>query len=62
VLSGVGALTVNIPKKLYEFARGDNITLPCTFTLKNPPTEKTLYIISWSGEVEGIDIEVRRQP
>ncbi|XP_056268960.1 cell surface A33 antigen-like [Pseudoliparis swirei] len=57
VLSGVGALTVNIPKKLYEFARGDNITLPCTFTLKNPPTEKTLYIISWSGEVEGSDTE-----
>ncbi|TNN52105.1 Cell surface A33 antigen [Liparis tanakae] len=57
VLSGVGGLTVNIPKKEYEYARGDNITLPCTFTLKTPPPKNPFYIISWSGEVEGIDIE-----
>ncbi|TMS13429.1 Cell surface A33 antigen [Larimichthys crocea] len=30
VLSGVGAITVSMPKAEYEYARGDNITLPCT--------------------------------
>ncbi|KAM4744910.1 cell surface A33 antigen-like [Anableps anableps] len=48
VWSAVAAINVNIPKDQYEFARGDNITLPCTFTStqKNP----SLVIISWSGE------------
>ncbi|KAL7405862.1 hypothetical protein ABVT39_008946 [Epinephelus coioides] len=48
VLSGVGALDVNIPKEVYEYARGDNITLPCSFKPKtiNPP----MVIISWSAE------------
>ncbi|KAM7014892.1 LOW QUALITY PROTEIN: cell surface A33 antigen-like [Tautogolabrus adspersus] len=47
VLSGVGAIQVNIPQEIYEHARGDNITLPCSFTTK--VTEK-LVIISWSVE------------
>ncbi|XP_035991997.1 cell surface A33 antigen [Fundulus heteroclitus] len=48
VWSAVAALQVDIPKDEYEFARGDNITLPCTFksTKSNPP----LIIISWSAE------------
>nr|XP_020461047.1 cell surface A33 antigen-like [Monopterus albus] len=31
VWSSVGAITVTIPQASYEFKRGDNITLPCTF-------------------------------
>uniref|UniRef100_A0A3Q3X0X5 Ig-like domain-containing protein n=1 Tax=Mola mola TaxID=94237 RepID=A0A3Q3X0X5_MOLML len=31
--SGVGAITVSIPQDVYEFARGDNITLPFTSTV-----------------------------
>nr|XP_046247699.1 cell surface A33 antigen-like [Scatophagus argus] len=50
VLSGVGALNVNIPQDLYEFARGDNITLPCTFQTKS--ANPSLVIISWSAEAE----------
>ncbi|XP_035991600.1 cell surface A33 antigen-like [Fundulus heteroclitus] len=48
VWSAVAALQVDIPKSQYEFARGENITLPCTFktTQSNPP----IVIISWSAE------------
>uniref|UniRef100_A0A3P9BDV4 Cell surface A33 antigen n=2 Tax=Haplochromini TaxID=319058 RepID=A0A3P9BDV4_9CICH len=31
VLTGVGAIDVTMPQSQYEFARGDNITLPCSF-------------------------------
>ncbi|XP_042349133.1 cell surface A33 antigen-like [Plectropomus leopardus] len=48
VLSGVGAINVNIPKEMYEYARGDNITLPCTFQPK--ATNPSLVIITWSSE------------
>ena len=51
VLSGVGAVHVSIPKKLYEFARGDNITIPCTFKPKGPPK---YVIISWSVEAAAV--------
>ncbi|CAK6970791.1 cell surface A33 antigen-like [Scomber scombrus] len=47
LVSGVGALQVNIPKDLYEFARGDNITLPCSFESK-VTDPKTLVVITWS--------------
>ncbi|KAK1891707.1 Cell surface A33 antigen [Dissostichus eleginoides] len=47
VLSGVGAVVVSIPKNVYEFARGDNITIPCAFKPKGPPK---YVIISWSIE------------
>lgn len=50
VLSGVGAVQVNIPQELYEYARGDNITLPCSFTPKTPLKGTELVIISWSAE------------
>nr|XP_046247726.1 cell surface A33 antigen-like [Scatophagus argus] len=50
VFSAVGALNVNIPQDLYEFARGDNITLPCTFQTKS--ANPSLVIISWSAEAE----------
>lgn len=46
-LSGVGALQVNIPKDIYEFARGDNITLPCTFVPNGQPRQAT---ITWTLE------------
>ncbi|XP_053278613.1 cell surface A33 antigen isoform X2 [Pleuronectes platessa] len=53
VLSSVGALEVAIPQKEYEFARGDNITLPCSFKSKlaTPP----LVIITWSAEAPTAD-------
>ncbi|KAM8894166.1 cell surface A33 antigen-like [Spinachia spinachia] len=54
VLSGVDALNVNIPKKFYEFARGDNVTLPCSFVPENPSTAK-LVIISWYGDAPNMD-------
>ncbi|KAI4830906.1 hypothetical protein KUCAC02_002507 [Chaenocephalus aceratus] len=47
VLSGVGAIVVSIPEKVYEFARGDNITIPCTFKPKGPPK---YVVILWSVE------------
>lgn len=46
-LSGVGAVQVNIPDNQYEFARGDNITLPCNFV---PSVNPTLVILTWSVE------------
>ncbi|XP_035537963.1 cell surface A33 antigen-like [Morone saxatilis] len=49
MLSGVGAVTVDIPKDLYEYARGDNITLPCTFKPK-PGFTPAQVIISWSAQ------------
>ncbi|XP_023270348.1 cell surface A33 antigen-like [Seriola lalandi dorsalis] len=52
VLSGVGALNVNIPLETYEHARGDNITLPCSFKPSKPLTPEKLVIISWSAEAE----------
>ncbi|XP_035018452.1 cell surface A33 antigen [Hippoglossus stenolepis] len=48
VLSSVGALKVTIPEPQYEFARGDNITLPCSF--KSTLAAPRLVIISWSAE------------
>uniref|UniRef100_A0A3B5AGY4 Ig-like domain-containing protein n=1 Tax=Stegastes partitus TaxID=144197 RepID=A0A3B5AGY4_9TELE len=53
-LSGVGALQVVIPQPLYEHARGDNITLPCTFTPRADLGPPQMVIISWS--VEGTQI------
>lgn len=46
LVSGIGGIKVIIPKPTYEYARGDNITLPCTFLPKtpNPP----LVIVTWS--------------
>nr|XP_061796512.1 cell surface A33 antigen-like [Nerophis lumbriciformis] len=48
---GVGALQVSIDKDLYEYARGDNVTLPCSFqsTFTKPP----LVVVTWS--VEGLE-------
>ncbi|XP_072236947.1 cell surface A33 antigen-like [Leuresthes tenuis] len=46
VWSGVAALTVTIPKTEYEFARGDNITLPCSF--KTIKTDPKVVVISWT--------------
>ncbi|KAF7645437.1 hypothetical protein LDENG_00204430, partial [Lucifuga dentata] len=48
VLSRAGALTVDIPEDQYEFARGDNITLPCKFIPQK--TENSLVIITWTAE------------
>ncbi|KAL6112865.1 gpa33 [Pungitius sinensis] len=54
VLSGVDAINVNIPQKSYEFARGDNITLPCKFVPKTPLTTQ-FVVISWYGVAPGMD-------
>ncbi|XP_068173294.1 cell surface A33 antigen-like [Antennarius striatus] len=47
VLLDVSAIQVKIPQNAYEAARGDNITLPCTFTPKSTPD---LVIIAWNVE------------
>ncbi|XP_036952388.1 cell surface A33 antigen-like [Acanthopagrus latus] len=60
VLSGVGALQVNIPQDSYEYARGDNITLPCSFTPKTPLKETDLVIIKWSDEAAEVGAEENR--
>eukprot|EP00063_Salmo_salar_P033141 XP_014007976.1 PREDICTED: cell surface A33 antigen-like [Salmo salar] len=50
VVSMTVALQVSIPERSYEFARGDNITIPCTFKPKNPINN--LVIISWLAEAD----------
>ncbi|XP_038139186.1 cell surface A33 antigen-like [Cyprinodon tularosa] len=47
VWSSTAAINVEIPKAAYEFARGDNITLPCTF--QSVLSQIPLAIISWSA-------------
>lgn len=54
VLSGVGALTVNIPDEVYEYARGDNITLPCRF---QTAVKDKVIVITWS--VEAVQINAK---
>nr|XP_055062310.1 glycoprotein A33 (transmembrane), paralog a [Misgurnus anguillicaudatus]XP_055062311.1 glycoprotein A33 (transmembrane), paralog a [Misgurnus anguillicaudatus]XP_055062312.1 glycoprotein A33 (transmembrane), paralog a [Misgurnus anguillicaudatus] len=41
------AMTVSIPLKEYKVARGDDATLPCTFTL--PATSSSAPIVSWTA-------------
>ncbi|XP_038853048.1 cell surface A33 antigen-like [Salvelinus namaycush] len=50
VVSMTLALQVSIPEPSYEFARGDNITIPCSFKPKNPINN--LVIISWLTEAD----------
>uniref|UniRef100_I3J5X4 Ig-like domain-containing protein n=1 Tax=Oreochromis niloticus TaxID=8128 RepID=I3J5X4_ORENI len=57
VLSGVGAVTVTIPQSQYEYARGDNITLPCSFTTTASITSQTLVVITWSSLTQQTTIE-----
>lgn len=63
LLSGLhvasAAIVVDIPQKQYKIARGDNVTLPCTFT-PPPPTSFTT-LITWTAAPDaqgspGIDI------
>uniref|UniRef100_A0A3P9Q547 Glycoprotein A33 (transmembrane), paralog a n=1 Tax=Poecilia reticulata TaxID=8081 RepID=A0A3P9Q547_POERE len=46
--SAVAAIKVDIPKDQYEFARGDNITLPCTF--QSALSSPALAVVTWSDE------------
>ncbi|XP_063316568.1 cell surface A33 antigen-like [Pelmatolapia mariae] len=48
VLSSVSAIDVTIPQSQYEYSRGDNITLPCSFTTTTPINSQKLVIITWS--------------
>ncbi|KAL2088079.1 hypothetical protein ACEWY4_016907 [Coilia grayii] len=48
-LSTVTAIEVTIPEVRYEFARGDNITLPCSFTTKVSAPKP---IVTWTVEGE----------
>uniref|UniRef100_A0A4W5NLS3 Ig-like domain-containing protein n=1 Tax=Hucho hucho TaxID=62062 RepID=A0A4W5NLS3_9TELE len=50
VVSMTVALQVSIPEQTYEFARGDNITIPCIFKPKNPVNN--LVIITWLAEAD----------
>ncbi|XP_056320335.1 glycoprotein A33 (transmembrane), paralog a isoform X2 [Danio aesculapii] len=49
LLSGLrvasAAIVVDIPQKQYKIARGDNVTLPCTFT--PPPPAESTTLITW---------------
>ncbi|XP_077375450.1 glycoprotein A33 (transmembrane), paralog a [Festucalex cinctus] len=49
----VGALQVSITEEQYEYARGDNVTLPCTFQsdIAKPPQ----VIVTWF--VEGLEAD-----
>jgi len=47
-LSLAGALVVSIPKDRYEFARGDNITLPCLF--KPKVAQPSIAIVIWTAD------------
>ncbi|XP_029904454.1 cell surface A33 antigen-like [Myripristis murdjan] len=55
VLSRAGALEVAIPQDVYEAARGDNITLPCSFIPGIAITPKTLVVVTWTAEAEAAD-------
>ncbi|XP_046887124.1 cell surface A33 antigen-like [Hypomesus transpacificus] len=48
VVQAAVCLQVNIPQKTYEYARGDNITIPCKFTPKNPTNG--LVVITWTAK------------
>lgn len=51
---------MNIPEDIYEFARGDNITLPCTFV---PSGKPSLVVITWTLEgIKADSKEVRLLP
>ncbi|XP_017159613.1 cell surface A33 antigen-like [Poecilia reticulata] len=52
VWSAVAAIKVDIPKDQYEFARGDNITLPCTF--QSALSSPALAVVTWSDEANVI--------
>ncbi|XP_030634844.1 glycoprotein A33 (transmembrane), paralog a [Chanos chanos] len=45
----VSSIEVTIPQPVYEVARDDNITLPCSFKPKSPVTKTTNVIVSWSA-------------
>ncbi|XP_069029910.1 cell surface A33 antigen-like isoform X2 [Embiotoca jacksoni] len=57
VLSGVGALNVDIPQDRFEFTTGDDITLPCKFTPRIPLKRDGLVIITWSLQTSTADAE-----
>ncbi|KAG8001287.1 Pirin, partial [Nibea albiflora] len=46
-LSGVGAITVSMPQTQYEYARGDNVTLPCSIKTSGDPKGG---VITWFAE------------
>ena len=55
VWSGVAGLQVNIPQEQYEYARGDNITLPCSF--KSSQANPKQITITWSSEGQEANAE-----
>ncbi|XP_005466878.2 cell surface A33 antigen-like [Oreochromis niloticus] len=57
MLSGVGAVTVTIPQGQYEYARGDNITLPCSFRTIVSITSQTQVVITWSSLTQQTTID-----
>ncbi|XP_066562391.1 glycoprotein A33 (transmembrane), paralog a [Amia ocellicauda] len=46
VLSAASALVVKIPQVTYEAARGDNVTIPCTFT--SSVQNRKALIVQWT--------------
>ncbi|XP_078101875.1 cell surface A33 antigen-like isoform X2 [Sander vitreus] len=51
VLSGVGAILVTIPQPVYEVARGNGVTLPCSITFQGTGTPKQT-IVTWSATAD----------
>ncbi|XP_042083402.1 cell surface A33 antigen-like [Haplochromis burtoni] len=49
VLTGVGAIEVTMPQSQYEFARGDNITLPCSFKSAININTAEVVVITWTA-------------
>ncbi|XP_004543475.3 cell surface A33 antigen [Maylandia zebra] len=49
VLTGVGAIDVTMPQSQYEFARGDNITLPCSFKSAININTAEAVVITWTA-------------
>ncbi|XP_067116954.1 uncharacterized protein [Osmerus mordax] len=48
VVQAAVCLQVSIPQKNYEYARGDNITIPCKYTPKKP--DNKLVIVTWTAK------------
>ncbi|XP_062312200.1 cell surface A33 antigen [Osmerus eperlanus] len=52
VLSSTSGLQVSFPKAEYEVARGDDVTLTCTFQPASPLDSTQLVIITWTAEAD----------
>lgn len=59
MLAGTDALTVTIPPGPYEVARGNNITVPCSFQGLTDPSK--LVMMQWSSVADQVGADDVRQ-